>query len=145
MIGKEYLSSSPYVGDFVLKYLHYEERKTVSDKSKKLKFHNTSHFAEVKNPTKVFFVAFLKPHEDRFRREVPMAELEFDQDEDMDIASLTFLSPEQVQMIDEALKVLGEYGELRLIVEKGRLRFLVTQKSIDALKWRPGLLENGLK
>jgi hypothetical protein len=27
---------------------------------------------------------------------------------------------------------------LRLIVEKGRLRFLVTQKSFDALKWKPG-------
>jgi hypothetical protein len=44
----------------------------------------------------------------------------------------------QVTMIDEALGALGDYGEIRLIVEKGRLRFLVTQKSYDALKWRPG-------
>jgi len=46
----------------------------------------------------------------------------------------------QVTMIDEALGDLGEYGEIRLIVEKGRLRFLVTQKSYDALKWQPGRL-----
>lgn len=46
----------------------------------------------------------------------------------------------QISMIDEALGSLGDYGELRLIVEKGRLRFLVTQKSYDALKWQPGVL-----
>jgi hypothetical protein len=46
----------------------------------------------------------------------------------------------QIPMVDEALRSLGEYGELRLIVEKGRLRFLVTQKSYDALKWQPGAL-----
>jgi hypothetical protein len=43
-------------------------------------------------------------------------------------------------MIDEALFSLGQYGEVRLVVEKGRLRFLVTQKSIDAYKWQPGSL-----
>jgi hypothetical protein len=53
---------------------------------------------------------------------------------------LTFLNQRQVVMIDEALSALGEYGEVRLIVEKGRLRFLVTQKSFDALKWQPGSL-----
>lgn len=52
---------------------------------------------------------------------------------------LTFLTQRQIFMIDEALSALGEYGELRLIVEKGRLRFLVTQRSIDALKWQPGM------
>lgn len=41
-------------------------------------------------------------------------------------------------MIDEALSSLGDFGEVRLIVEKGRLRFLVTQKSFDAIKWEPG-------
>jgi hypothetical protein len=46
----------------------------------------------------------------------------------------------QIYMIDEALGTLGDYGEIRLIVEKGRLRFLVTQKSYDALKWQPGHL-----
>jgi hypothetical protein len=54
---------------------------------------------------------------------------------------LTFLDQRQVKMIDEALSALGDYGELRLIVEKGRLGFVVTQKSFDALKWQPGTLE----
>lgn len=43
-------------------------------------------------------------------------------------------------MIDEALCSLGDYGEVRLVVEKGYLRFLITQKSYDALKWYPGIL-----
>lgn len=60
----------------------------------------------------------------------------------MEKESLSFLHPEQVVMIDEALAALGEYGELRLIIEKGRLRFIVTQKSFDALKWQPGALRN---
>jgi hypothetical protein len=51
---------------------------------------------------------------------------------------LNFLNPSQVIMIDEALTALGDYGEVRLIVEKGRLRYLVTQKSFDALKWQAG-------
>ena len=51
---------------------------------------------------------------------------------------LNFMDPRQVSMIDEALSSLGDYGELRLVVEKGRLRFLVTNKSFDALKWQPG-------
>ena len=51
---------------------------------------------------------------------------------------LKFIEWNQIPMVDEALSSLGEYGEVRLIVEKGRLRFLVTQKSFDALKWQPG-------
>jgi hypothetical protein len=54
---------------------------------------------------------------------------------------LSFLDQRQVKMIDEALAALGDYGELRLVVEKGRLRFIVTQKSFDALKWQPGKIE----
>jgi hypothetical protein len=54
---------------------------------------------------------------------------------------LSFLDQRQVKMIDEALAALGDYGELRLVVEKGRLRFIVTQKSFDALKWQPGAIE----
>ncbi|HEB63955.1 MAG TPA: hypothetical protein ENJ02_00215 [Chloroflexi bacterium] len=52
-----------------------------------------------------------------------------------------FLTPEQVAMVDEALRALGDFGEVRLVVEKGRLRFIVTQKSYDALKWHPGAIE----
>ena len=54
----------------------------------------------------------------------------------------SFLEDEQIRMIDEALNSLGEYGEVRLVVEKGRLRFLITQKSFDALKWKPGSLDS---
>ena len=52
-----------------------------------------------------------------------------------------FLASDQIAMIDEALHSVGEYGEVRLVVEKGRLRFLITQKSFDTLKWQPGSLE----
>lgn len=51
-----------------------------------------------------------------------------------------FLDSNQVAMIEEALVSLGEFGEVRLIIEKGRLRFLVTQKSFDAQKWQPGAI-----
>lgn len=51
-----------------------------------------------------------------------------------------FLLPSHIQMIDEALCSLGDFGEVRLVVEKGHLRFLVTQKSFDTLKWHPGVL-----
>jgi hypothetical protein len=51
------------------------------------------------------------------------------------------LQDQQIKMIEEALRAVGEYGEVRLIVEKGRLRFLVTQKSFDTLKWQPGVLD----
>ncbi len=53
-----------------------------------------------------------------------------------------FLTPHQVAMIDEALSSLGEYGELRLVVEKGRLRFVVTHKSFDVSKWTPGTIQS---
>ena len=48
---------------------------------------------------------------------------------------LKFLSPSQVEKIDEAMANLGPWGEIRLVVQKGRLRFLVTQQSHDALLW----------
>ncbi len=57
---------------------------------------------------------------------------------DNDSNSHQFLLPHQIKMINEALCSLGEYGEVRLIVEKGRLRYLVTQKSLDVLKYQPG-------
>lgn len=53
--------------------------------------------------------------------------------------SLKFLNFDEVTMIDEALDELGEYGEVRLIIQKRRLRFVVTQKSYDAIKWRQGI------
>lgn len=53
---------------------------------------------------------------------------------------LKFLRPHHIDMIDSALSSVGEYGEIHLIVEKGQLRFVVTQTSYDALKWRPGMV-----
>jgi len=57
-----------------------------------------------------------------------------------DLDGLTFLKAQQIVMIDEALASLGDFGEVRLVVEKGRLRFLTMQKSMDALKWAPGTI-----
>jgi hypothetical protein len=48
-----------------------------------------------------------------------------------------FLNPRQIEMIDAALGEVGAYGEVRLVVEKSRLRFIVTQVSHDALLWQP--------
>lgn len=56
-----------------------------------------------------------------------------------------FLLPTHIQMIDEALTSLGEYGEVRLVIEKGHLRFIVTQKSYDTLKWQPGVIVKDLE
>jgi hypothetical protein len=61
---------------------------------------------------------------------------------DVSETSYRFLQKNQIAMIDEALHSLGDFGEVRLVVEKGRLRFLVTQKSFDALKWQPGSLDS---
>jgi hypothetical protein len=50
---------------------------------------------------------------------------------------LKYLKARDVHMIDDALAQVGEFGEVHLVVERGRLRFLVTEKSIDVLKWDP--------
>lgn len=53
------------------------------------------------------------------------------------------LNKHQVELIDQAISSVGDYGEVHLIVEKGNLRFLVTQKSFDVLKWRScGLIQD---
>ena len=55
---------------------------------------------------------------------------------------LKFLGRSQIKMIDEALDAVGPYGEVQLIVEKGRLRFVVTKNSHDALNWGDGSLKD---
>ena len=55
--------------------------------------------------------------------------------------SLKFLSDSQARMIDEALTAVGEFGEVRLVVQKGRIRYVVIEKSHDALKWEAGALD----
>ena len=42
-------------------------------------------------------------------------------------AELKFLDLSQISMIDEALAAAGEFGEVRLVVESGQLRFVVTR------------------
>ena len=51
---------------------------------------------------------------------------------------LEHLSQADVRMIDEAIDAVGEFGEVHLVVNKSLLRFVITQKSHDALKYRPG-------
>jgi hypothetical protein len=51
------------------------------------------------------------------------------QPEEQVISNLHFLDTSQVEMIDQALVGLGKYGEVRLIVDGGRLRFVVSQKN----------------
>jgi len=50
------------------------------------------------------------------------------------IRDLNYLRSHQIEMIDHAIGSVGEYGEVHLIIERGRLRFLVTQRSFDVLK-----------
>ena len=57
--------------------------------------------------------------------------------------SLKFLSDTQARMIDEALTAVGEFGEVRLVVQKGRIRYVVIENSHDALKWEAGAIGNG--
>jgi hypothetical protein len=44
------------------------------------------------------------------------------------------LLPTQVEMIEQALQQIGDYGEVRLVVEKGKLRYIEVAKSMDMLK-----------
>jgi hypothetical protein len=60
-----------------------------------------------------------------------------------DLPDLHFLLPEQIEMIDEALCCIGEYGEVHLVVEKGKLRFIEVNTSVDVRSWnskKPNLL-----
>jgi hypothetical protein len=55
--------------------------------------------------------------------------------------ALTFLTSRQVTIIDELLASVSPYGEVRLTVEKGILRFFSSTRSYDAYKYR--LREDG--
>lgn len=52
------------------------------------------------------------------------------------LGRMTRLTEEQVAMIEEALARVGEFGEVHLKVEKGRLRFICVEQSFDALRWK---------
>lgn len=47
---------------------------------------------------------------------------------------LQFLQPIQIKIIDQALAQVGDYGEVRLVVEKGKLRYIEVAHSLDVLK-----------
>lgn len=49
--------------------------------------------------------------------------------------ALAFLSPREIYLIDELLAEVGDFGEVRLTVKDGRLRFASRTQSFDALKW----------
>ncbi len=57
-------------------------------------------------------------------------------DRTRDLIETGNLPPSQVQMIQEALIAVGDFGEVRLVVEKGRIRYIIIQKSLDALSWQ---------
>ncbi len=50
---------------------------------------------------------------------------------------LSFLTDQAVRQIDAALRRLGPYGEVRLIVVKGRLRFIQTVRSEEMIAGAP--------
>jgi hypothetical protein len=47
---------------------------------------------------------------------------------------LKFLTAREITMIDDLLSSIGPFGEVRLAVQKGRLRFVSSVKSHDALQ-----------
>jgi len=47
---------------------------------------------------------------------------------------LSFLNAREIMMIDDLLTAVAPFGEVRLAVQKGRLRFVSSVKSQDALQ-----------
>jgi hypothetical protein len=47
---------------------------------------------------------------------------------------LSFLNAREITMIDDLLAAVAPFGEVRLAVRKGRLRFVSSVKSHDALQ-----------
>ena len=48
---------------------------------------------------------------------------------------LIFLTPHEIAFIDELLASVGDFGEVRLTVKNGKLRFAERVESVDAKKW----------
>lgn len=48
---------------------------------------------------------------------------------------LKVLDPRWIHLIDEGLAWVGAFGEVRLVLEDGRLTGLKATRSYDALKW----------
>lgn len=50
------------------------------------------------------------------------------------LKSLTTLTGEQIREVDRALASMGDFGEVRLVKVKGRLRFIQQLESRDLLQ-----------
>jgi hypothetical protein len=59
-----------------------------------------------------------------------------DMEQGLLLETLKFLSPREIAFIDDLLASVGEFGEVRLEVKNGRLRFASRTESIDALKYK---------
>ena len=54
--------------------------------------------------------------------------------------SINQLTIDQVKLINQALTDVGDFGEVRLVIERGQLHYLVTQKSINVRNKRHGMI-----
>jgi hypothetical protein len=52
------------------------------------------------------------------------------------------LTAKQIAMIDEALNAVGEFGEIRLVINRGQIQYLVTSKSFTVRNYRTGMIRN---
>jgi len=50
------------------------------------------------------------------------------------------LTRNQIAMIEEAIAVVGDFGEIHLVVNNGRLHYITAQKSFNARNYRPGMI-----
>ena len=58
-----------------------------------------------------------------------------DKEQGLLLEALKFLTPREIALIDKLLTAVGEFGEVRLEVKNGKLRFASHTESVDALKW----------
>jgi len=56
--------------------------------------------------------------------------------------SINHLTVDQVKMINRAMTEVGDFGEVHLVIERGQLHYLVTQKSINVRNNRSGMITN---
>ncbi len=54
------------------------------------------------------------------------------------MSGFKFLKPHVISVIEEALNGIGDFGEVHLVVEHGRLRFVRTLRSeaLDGVRYR---------
>jgi hypothetical protein len=64
------------------------------------------------------------------------ARLEFEKNPDESVCDdlLKMLGEKEINTLEKALRDVCPYGEVRLVVERGRLRWLITQQSFDMNK-----------